>query len=280
MKCITYNVAVLCAAIGWAIVIPVAIAKEPGTSNVPMKPGQIRIEYVSPPNPAHQEIYERVKQRRVLERFKDYLRPIRLPGPMLLKFDGCDGESNAWYDPENHAVTICYEYIDEALHNAPQDTTAAGVTRDDAIVGPGIEAFLHEIGHALFDMLKVPILGREEDAADQIAAYSLLQLGKDEARRTIAGVAYTYRHEAQGQTPKMKQFADVHGLPVQRFYNLLCMAYGADPVLFADLVEKKYLPESRARGCADEYKQVTYAVQKLISPYMDRKLSKKAKAGK
>jgi hypothetical protein len=78
----------------------------------------------------------------------------------------------------------------------------------------------------------------------------------------------------------MKQFADVHGLPVQRFYNLLCMAYGADPVLFADLVEKKYLPESRARGCADEYKQVTYAVQKLISPYMDRKLSKKAKAGK
>jgi hypothetical protein len=78
----------------------------------------------------------------------------------------------------------------------------------------------------------------------------------------------------------MKQFADAHGLPAQRFYNLLCMAYGADPVLFADLVEKKYLPESRAEGCADEYKQVTYAVHKLISPYVDQKLSKKAKARK
>jgi hypothetical protein len=144
--------------------------------------------------------------------------------------------------------------------------------------------FLHEIGHALFDMLRVPILGREEDAADQIAAYALLQLGKDEARRTVVGVAYMYGHEAlaqeRGQAPKLKQFADVHGFPAQRFYNLLCMAYGADPELFADLVEKKYLPESRAEGCGDEYKQVAYAVHKLITPYIDQKLAKQIKARK
>jgi hypothetical protein len=258
----------------------VAIAKEPAASNVPPKPGQIRIEYVSPVNPAHQEIYERMKERHVLERFKEFLSPVRLPAPLLLKFAGCDGESNAWYEPDDHAVTVCYEYIDEVFSKAPKETTEAGVTRDDAIVGPGVEVFLHEIGHALFDMLKVPILGREEDAADQIAAYSLLQLGKDEARRTVVGVAYMYGHEAQEQTPGMKQFADVHGLPGQRFYNLLCMAYGADPELFADLVEKKYLPESRAEGCADEYRQVSYAVRKLIAPYMDQKLTKKVKAKK
>src|SRR6185503_3860355 len=142
--------AVLSTAICWSV-CAAANAKEPGTSNVPLKPGQIRIEYVSPPNPAHQEIYERMKERRVLERFKDYLRPIRLSRPLLLKFDGCDGESNAWYEPEDHAVTVCYEYIAEVFGNAPEETTAAGVTRDDAIVGPGVEVFLHEIGHALFD---------------------------------------------------------------------------------------------------------------------------------
>jgi hypothetical protein len=280
MKPTKCKAAVLSTAICCSMLCVVAIAREPATSSVPMKPGQIRIEYVSPPNPAHREIYESMKERHVLERFKDFLSPVRLPGPLLLKFDGCDGVSNAWYEPEDHAVTVCYEYIAEVLGNAPSETTAAGVTRDDAIVGPGVEVFLHEIGHALFDMLKVPILGREEDAADQIAAYSLLQLGKDEARRTVVGVAFMYGHEAQGQTPNMKQFADAHGLPAQRFYNLLCMAYGADPELFADLVEKKYLPESRADGCADEYRQVTYAVHKLITPHMDQNLTKKVKAKK
>jgi DNA invertase Pin-like site-specific DNA recombinase len=42
-------------------------------------------------------------------------------------------------------------------------------------------------------------------------------------------------------------------VPAQRYYNLLCLAYGEDPRQFADLVEKKYLPESRAQGCVDEY---------------------------
>jgi len=28
------------------------------------------------------------------------------------------------------------------------------------------DLFLHELGHAVFDLLKIPVLGREEDAAD------------------------------------------------------------------------------------------------------------------
>ena len=50
--------------------------------------------------------------------------------------------------------------------------------------------FLHETGHAVFDQLKVPVLGREEDAADLFSAYIMLQLGKEDARRLILGSAY------------------------------------------------------------------------------------------
>ena len=69
---------------------------------------------------------------------------MRLPRTLRLKVEGCDGESNAWY--EDDAITVCYEYIDDILRNAPQETTPAGVTRADAIVGPTLEVFLHE-GH-------------------------------------------------------------------------------------------------------------------------------------
>jgi hypothetical protein len=247
-----------------------------------LKPDQILISYVTPSNPAHQPIYAVLKERRVLERFKELLSPLKLPVTLLLKVEGCDGESNAWYDAEGseHTVTCCYEYLDEVLRYAPKQTTAAGVTSSDAIVGPTIEVFLHEVSHAVFDLLKVPIFGREEDAADQLAAFWLLQLGKEEARKTVSGVAFMYNREAQEQNPQMKNFADVHGLSAQRLYNLLCLAYGADSELFADVVAKGYLPKSRAEGCSDEYRQVSYAVEKLIRPYVDETLRKKVKAKK
>ncbi len=69
-------------------------------------------------------------------------------------------------------------------------------------------------------------------------------------------------------------FSDVHGAPMQRFYSLLCMAYGADRDAFSDLVEKGYLPEDRARGCRVEYGEVDFAFQQLIVPYLDQQLAK------
>jgi hypothetical protein len=268
---------------GWLIiatcwVLPWSPAFAGQLSN--LKPNRIQVAYVMPSNSAHQPIYGLLKERRVLERFKEYLAPLRLPRPLLLKVDGCDGEANAWYEESEHAVTVCYEYIDRVMRNAPKETTPAGVTPQDAVVGPTVEVFLHEVSHALFDLLKVPILGREEDAADQLAAYNMLQLGKEEARSAIAGVAYMYGREAQGQKLKLETFSDVHGVSAQRFYNLLCLAYGADPMLFADVVQKGYLPKSRAEGCGDEYKQVDYAFKKLISPYIDQALEKKVRSKK
>src|SRR4029077_17781423 len=153
---------------------------------------------------------------------------------------------------------------------APKETTPGGVTRTDAIVGPILEVFLHELGHAVFHYLNVPVLGREEDAADQFAAYLLLQFAKLDARRLMLGVAYSYNIDASVPSTKKNPFADEHSLPAQRFYNVLCMAYGADPKLFADFVEKKYLPSERAGGCADEYEQVSFAMGKLIRPYVDQ----------
>jgi hypothetical protein len=245
-----------------------------------LAPNRIEIAYVKPPNPAHQHIYELLKERRVLERFRAYLSPLRLPRTLTLKVDGCDGESNAWYEESDHTVTVCYEYIDDVLRHAPDATTAAGITRQDAIVGPTVEVFLHEVAHAIFNLLKVPILGREEDAADQIADYMILHLDEDIARQVVLGVGYMYGHEMQSQTQGLQQFANVHGVSAQRFYNVLCMAYGADPKLFGDVVERGYLPESRAETCGDEYMQVDYAFRKLIYPYIDQAIIKKVQPKK
>jgi hypothetical protein len=236
---------------------------------------RIVIQYVAPKSPEHRKVLELLKEQRTLEKVKELLGPIRLPRKLLIKTEGCDGVSNAWYDGE--AVTVCYEYLDEVWKNVPDKTTPAGIAPIDTLIGPVVDVFLHEAGHAVFDMLNVPLFGREEDAADQFSVYIMLKMEKDEARRLIMGNAYQYRGDLQSPTVSMplKKFADEHGTPSQRFYNVLCLAYGANKELFADFVSKGFLPSDRAEGCETEYAQVQNAFNRLIMPSVDRKLAQK-----
>ena len=52
------------------------------------------------------------------------------------------------------------------------------MAREDALIAPLMDVFLHEAAHALFDLLAIPVLGGEDDAADQVAAYYMLQYPK------------------------------------------------------------------------------------------------------
>jgi hypothetical protein len=190
-----------------------------------------------------------------------------------MKTETC-GESNAWYDGE--AITVCYEFLDDIWKNSSQVKSPAGIAPIDTLLGPVADVFLHEVGHAVFDLWKVPVLGREEDAADQFSIFIMLQFPKEEARRLIVGNAYQYKNDimAPTVTMAMKKFADEHGAPSQRFFNVLCIAYGADPVLFADFAATGLLPKERAESCEFEYQQVSYAITKLMGRYFDRKVAR------
>jgi hypothetical protein len=241
------------------------------------KPNQVEVAYRASKNPEHQQLSDTLKQHGVLEELQKLVSPIRLPRKLTLQLASCDGEANAFYEADT--VQICYELVQEIRSDAPKETTPAGIEPIDALVGPFAFVFLHEIGHALFDMLQVPLFGREEDAADQLAAYEMLQLDRAKARRLIAGAAYLYKNDLQSEIKvELREFSDQHGLPAQRFYNLLCIAYGADGKLFGDFVEKGYLPKERSESCAAEYDQVVYAFDKLIAPYIDRALALKLRA--
>ena len=263
--------AVLVLVITWTVLVPEIVTT---AQAAPAPAGRVSVSYVPPKNPAHQPIYEQLQELRFLENLQEFLSPVRLPGMLLVKVEGCDDNANAWY--ENNEIIVCYEYIDQLWKTMPAETTAAGVAPVDALVGPLFDTCLHEFAHAIFDMLRVPVFGREEDAADQVSAYIMLHLGKAEARRLIGGVAYAYKTEVDAATAPlgMTQFADVHGTPAQRYYDVLCIAYGADAQLFGDFVEKGYLPKERAEDCKDEYRQVAYAYEQLIGPHIDTGLAK------
>jgi len=69
-------------------------------------------------------------------------------------------------------------------------------------------------------------------------------------------------------------FAADHGLPQERVYNLLCLAFGSNPVRFADFVQEGYLPATRAAHCETDYRTLANAFAKEIGPHIDYELAK------
>jgi hypothetical protein len=232
---------------------------------------RIRIEYIPPENPDLRPLYDLIKQRQVLEGLQKLFSPLELPVELTIKTKEC-GVSNAWYS--RPTLTLCYEYIRDLADAAPRDTSQGGITPLDAVAGQFLFTASHEMGHAVFDLLDVPLWGGTEQAADQFAAYILLRIGKQDASKLIEGAAYMYKQyvEHPDVTVPVTAFADIHGAPMQRLYNLLCISYGAEPDMFSDLVQRGFLPQARARSCRMEYDEVNFAFQKTIEPHVDQKL--------
>jgi hypothetical protein len=238
---------------------------------LPDAPPSIRVEYRPPENPAHQPLYDEMRQRRILERMADVLALVHLPRPVTLTFVGCDGDSNAYYDVDSATIRFCYEFLADIRKAAEVKQTNPIVPMQDSKDGPMVFVMLHETGHAVIEQLKVPVLGRREDAADTFAAIHLLRMGKGMCLRLLAGAAWAYGHDGMSGALDDTDFSDTHSLDSQRYYNLLCLAYGSDPAFFTDLVTRGFLPEARAEGCAEEYHQAIYALQKLVMPALDER---------
>jgi len=237
--------------------------------------------------------YLALQQRHLLETFSKFLTPIHLPHPLMLVALNCErdyGTVSPFYNRENCSLNFCYEWVDVVRKWAPAQKTSEGVTRANVIAGMWAGTLLHETGHAAFDMLDVPVFGREEDAADQVAAFIALQFSKEVQIAVIKGFAYFWRMAAKtGNDPPTASnpnppadatarcfadpicaYSDEHGTASQRLYNTLCLAYGADPATFQDFVEKGWLPQSRAPDCGREYRQLALAFSKTILPFIDK----------
>jgi hypothetical protein len=195
---------------------------------------------------------------------------LKLPHDIQLIGKQCD-TANAWWDPADNSVTLCYEEATEGL----EIYTKAGDTDPRASTVNGeIATFYHELGHMVISLYDLPITGREEDVADQLSAYILLTPGPDgkvdpgnvqaikDSAREFQGYA-----EAAGELDDT-DLAGGHSPNKVRAYNMECWLYGSDPAANGDLVGDGHLPQSRAELCEDEWNQLSNAWSQLLGPHL------------
>ncbi|WEJ71172.1 DUF4344 domain-containing metallopeptidase [Pseudomonas sp. PSE14] len=129
---------------------------------------------------------------------------------------------------------------------------------------------MHEMGHMLIAEYDLPVLGREEDAADQLGFILLFRLyaklPQDEIDARLLDIADYWRLEWQTPKPPPDQVLawDSHPLDEQRYYNIACLLYGSDMGRLDWVPALTGLPYERAVYCDQEFKQASKAVNWVL----------------
>lgn len=234
--------------------------------------GKVTVEYEVPKTASHKEAYRILKSSKVFDALaRAITKRFKLPEDLKVVFTECD-EENAFYSPQDHSISMCYELIDKyRLAYTDDKATPEDVRRET--INAALFTFYHELGHAMVDLLELSATGREEDVVDEFAVIMLLQAGDEEGMEAVYAAINQFAMDAEETKEDYAKiddlpFWDVHSLDQQRFYDLLCLLYGSDPKYFADLVKDGDLPKDRADGCPDEFERKAAVWDKLLAPHL------------
>ena len=252
-----------------------------GGSDSATDSGQMTVRYGDATTPEAVRGRTLMRNEKLLEGLAaDVNASLKLPRDVELVGEQC-GQANATWNSANNRIKICYELVDLNLRlfdRNPADGEALGeLSQSEAVVAvtDATEAtFFHELGHAVISLYDLPVTGREEDVADQLAAFVILRA--DHFLRDFpnpARVAGEYAEmfnlwAAKRGVADQTDFAAEHSLNETRMYNLKCWIYGSDPVANSGMITGGGLPANRAGGCPQEYQQLSKAWSTLLAPHL------------
>lgn len=267
-------------------------------------------------NAALQDTRNKMIARGPLAEYVRFMSPVRVHKTLGVVAQEC-GRVDIFYSSDTRSITVCYEfmkYLEDLAQRVVQfearypKSFPIELDRNAQLAGSFAGIILHESGHALFDILNVPMFGREEDAADQIAAFVALQFQRQVAETVVAAMAASldltgdnptaapniqdpkYPHlPADQNSPEYRQamdarcaldpmcaWSDEHGSGSQRFYNTACIVFGSDPQRYANWASAGWVPPNC--DCVGEYKRIYAAFATTIYPFIDLKSMKEVQA--
>jgi len=219
----------------------------------------IDVAYFPSQRPELAPVHEAFERGRYLDHMLGVVdRELALPTTLRVVMADC-GQVNAAYLNGRGTLVVCHEvvasFVDQFRPRYANDPAGLG----KAVVSATVFTTLHEVGHALVELLRLPILGNEEDAADRIAAVYLLRDPDIGADRALAAA------DATGAMASIDW--DTHPMGTQRRYNIMCLALGAlnDPRL--SMVGEDDFNKNRLPGCASEHVRARESLDRLLAPH-------------
>ena len=192
--------------------------------------------------------------------------------PLTIVFGANDGPL---YDPARNDILIPYTFLDEVEQRfnavnyvGDNQGNVNPVNLDQAVMDVLIHTLFHELAHALIATYELPVVGREEDAADNLAAVLSIEYFENGAEIAISAADLFYLEGDEITEFEDADFWDEHSLDLQRYYATLCYVYGSDDTQYAYLLEETGFSDERGELCIGDYERMKNNWLTLLDAYM------------
>ncbi|MFI9047424.1 DUF4344 domain-containing metallopeptidase [Streptomyces sp. NPDC053427] len=258
------------AAVRRAVLSVAAVAGLLGTVLISAAPGQaasrpsgfVSVYDKAKPDGADEQAF--LEKNRLLENVAGNLnKRIRMPATVELTGRSC-GNTDVGYDYDTSRVDVCYEFVAEVRDLFEEAGTDRVAEKTADVVA---ETLYHESAHALIDKLRLPFTGREEDVADQFAAYNLIPEGR-KGQQAILDAAANYDLLAKQAGTQGLDLSDEHAPDAARSANYRSYVYGANPKRWKSLVDGKHLTRERSELSESEYFGLMQGWSGLLAPHL------------
>jgi hypothetical protein len=138
------------------------------------------------------------------------------------------------------------------------------------VIGNTLFAMLHELGHAATNQLKIPVLGKKEDAADIFAATRLIKFNSvfTDGVLDAAAKGWFMTDRRDTKTGDTVPYYDEHGLDQQRAYQIVCLMVGSGDPKYQSLADETKLPKDRQKTCSNDFADGSGSWDAALMPHL------------
>jgi len=165
------------------------------------------------------------------------------------------------------------EELARTLQNSPRLKTLSEqqrIERVEFVIGNTLFVLLHEMGHVIIAEMKLPVLGREEDAADTYAVLRMLKIGTGFSEHVLGEASRNWFLNARRdrETRAKPVYYGEHSLSEQRAYRIVCLMVGSDPTKFKALADGFKMPKERQESCQQDFARASRSWNAVLQPHL------------
>jgi hypothetical protein len=201
--------------------------------------------------------------------FSQALPVVALP-LMMLGAAPAAADSAAKQELEQRVMDITHMFQNDPRYNrgkTPQQIKDSV----EFVTGNVLFVLVHETAHAMIGEMGIPVLGREEDAADALATIVSVKMSNAFADRVVVNAARGWflgdQRDRKEGIPST--FYDEHGMDLQRAYGIVCLMVGGQPdkAEFESLANEVKLPERRQASCQDDFSNASWSWDQALKSH-------------
>lgn len=131
----------------------------------------------------------------------------------------------------------------------------------------GLFTLYHEVAHLLIDKLGLPILGKEEDAADNIATWMMLEQKTPDANQALEDAVdgWVLTGLSYGDYFVGDDYVSGYSPDRHRAMQIACLMVGADGAAFRRMARAYDIPEDRQETCFYDYELMDRTLDGLLA---------------